>query len=49
LTIVPATRVSDVLNAALEKEASEPVGKNYMIEGGDTTRDTGERLIAKEK
>ncbi|HTK26152.1 MAG TPA: endopeptidase La [Pyrinomonadaceae bacterium] len=49
LTIIPATRVSDVLNAALEAEPSEPVGKNYMIQGGDTNRETGERLIAKEK
>ena len=49
LTIIPAVRVSDVLNAALEAEASEPVGKNYVIQGGDTNRETGERLIAKEK
>jgi ATP-dependent Lon protease len=49
LTIVPATRVSDVLSAALEAEASEPVGKNYMIQGGEANRDTGERLIAREK
>jgi ATP-dependent Lon protease len=49
LTIVPATRVSDVLSAALEAEASEPVGKNYMIQGGEANRDTGDRLIAREK
>ena len=49
LTIIPATRVSDVLNAALEAEASEPVGKNYVIQGGDANHEAGERLIAKEK
>ena len=49
LTIIPAQRVSDVLNAALEDEATEPVGKNYIIQGGDSNRETGERLIAKEK
>ena len=49
LPIIPATRVSDVLNAALEAEASEPVGKNYVIQGGDANHEAGERLIAKEK
>jgi len=44
-----ATRVSDVLNAALEKERSVPEGTNFVLPGRDAHRDTGEPLIAKEK
>jgi ATP-dependent Lon protease len=44
-----ATRVSDVLNAALEKERSVPEGTNFVLPGAEASRDSSERLIAKEK
>jgi ATP-dependent Lon protease len=49
LTIIPATRVSDVLNAALEENQTSPVPENYVVpqpEHGDSQGDT---MIAKEK
>jgi ATP-dependent Lon protease len=47
LEIVPATRVSDVLKAALG-EAGDG-SKPYVIQQGDTGKGRGEPLIAKEK
>jgi ATP-dependent Lon protease len=48
LEIIPAKYISDVLAAALEKEASVPKGENYVIPDTKTS-DAGEPLIAKEK
>jgi ATP-dependent Lon protease len=47
LEIIPAKYISDVLAAALEKEASAPKGENYVIPDTKST-DAGEPLIAKE-
>ena len=47
LEIIPATRVSDVLDATLEKTVSEE-SKPFILPT-DSTRETGEPLIAKEK
>ncbi|MBA3601871.1 MAG: AAA family ATPase, partial [Acidobacteria bacterium] len=50
LEIIPAMRVSDVLNAALETEATEPMAVNYKIPGSETVSENlNEPLIAKEK
>ena len=50
LEIIPAKYISDVLNAALEKNASEPPRQDYVIPGAETkTEPVGDRLIAKEK
>ncbi len=51
LEIIPAKYISDVLEAALEKEQSVPKGENYVIPEVETHQDnsSGERLIAKEK
>lgn len=50
LEIVPAARISDVLNAALEPGRSETAEKKFGIHGGDTQSDpASDRLIAKEK
>ena len=46
LEIIPATRVSDVLNAALGAEADDSA-KPYVIQPSDGTRDQGDPLIAK--
>jgi ATP-dependent Lon protease len=48
LEIIPATRVSDVLKAALGDEA-DASAKPYVIQPSDTTREGNEPLIAKEK
>ena len=48
LEIIPATRVSDVLKAALGAEADDSA-KPYVIQPSDTGPDRGEPLIAKEK
>ncbi len=45
-----ATRIDDVLDAALEKEQSVPKGENYVIPEVEAHGDkVGERLIAKKK
>ncbi len=50
LEIIPATRINEVLDAALEKEQSVPKGENYIIPEVETHQDnSGDRLIAKEK
>jgi ATP-dependent Lon protease len=50
LEIITASKIDDVLSAALESEASEPVGKNYAIQDFEPHTDAiGESLIAKEK
>jgi ATP-dependent Lon protease len=50
LEIIPAKLVSDVLNATLEKEITEPLPRSYAIHGADSSTDgSGDRLIAKEK
>jgi hypothetical protein len=54
LEIIPATRVSDVLNAALETEVTQPLPvQNLDNLNSDGTRqrseqDVSEQLIAKE-
>ncbi|MGI9055031.1 MAG: endopeptidase La [Pyrinomonadaceae bacterium] len=47
LEIIPATRISDVLEAALEKEQSVPKGENYVIPEAKSSDGTREPLIAK--
>ncbi len=50
LEFFPATRIDDVLEAALEDEQSVPKGENYVIQDVEShSEDSGERLIAKEK
>jgi ATP-dependent Lon protease len=50
LEIITASKIDDVLSAALESEASEPVGKNYAIQDFESHTDAiGESLIAKNK
>ena len=49
LEIIPATRIDDVLEAALEKSQSEPKGENYVIPNEAHSDGANERLIAKEK
>lgn len=50
LEIIPAKRINDVLDAALEKESSEPTGENYAVHEIDQHSDSrAEPLIAKEK
>lgn len=49
LEIIPATRISDVLNAALEKEPSGEVPKNYVLPASEANPEgSADRLIAKE-
>jgi ATP-dependent Lon protease len=48
LEIIPATRVSDVLKAALGSEADD-AAKPFVIQPSDSGKDRGEPLIAKEK
>ena len=48
LEIIPATRVSDVLKAALGSEADDSA-KPFVIQPSDTGQDRGEPLIAKQK
>jgi ATP-dependent Lon protease len=49
LEIIPAARISDVLNAALESDQSEPPGKNYTIQNADQHPDAvADRLVASE-
>ena len=47
LEIIPAAFISDVLEAALEKEQSVPKGENYVIPDAKSSDGTGEPLIAK--
>jgi ATP-dependent Lon protease len=47
LTIIPATRVSDVLNAALEE--SEPGQQSFVLPASEHSDSSGDTLIAKEK
>ncbi|MGI8788740.1 MAG: endopeptidase La [Pyrinomonadaceae bacterium] len=50
LEIIPATRVSDVLNAALETDATEPMPKNFSIQEIERHSDgQNQPLVAKEK
>ena len=50
LEIIPAVRIDDVLEAALEKSQTEPRGENYVIRDVEPKSDgANERLIAKEK
>ena len=50
LEIFLAAKIDDVLEAALEKEPSEPVGKNYALPDMQSERDGGaDSIIAKEK
>ena len=49
LEIIPATRVSDVLNAALEAAVITNGVNPILLQSGDGKHDTGEPLIAKEK
>jgi ATP-dependent Lon protease len=49
LEIIPAKYISDVLNAALEKEPSVPKMESYMIPDAKSSDSGGEPLIAREK
>lgn len=50
LEIVPAARISDVLNAVLESDRSEPAGKNYAIPTADPHPDTAaDRFIVSDQ
>ncbi|MET0753404.1 MAG: endopeptidase La, partial [Pyrinomonadaceae bacterium] len=50
LEIIPATRIKDVLDAALQENATESEDKNYVIQDVEAHSDrTGETFIAKEK
>ena len=50
LEIIPAARISDVLKAALEIDASEAPTANYVIATTESKPDaSGDQLIAKEK
>lgn len=50
LEIIPAARISDILNAALESPPTGPEKKTYLIQNVDGhTSKTGDTLIAKEK
>ena len=48
LEIIPAMRVSDVLNAALEKDVTASSINPLVLQNGDVNREAGEQLIAKE-
>src|SRR5690606_34986055 len=48
LEIITASRIDDVLEAALEAEPTEPEGKNYVVHDVEPQHDGGsERLIAR--
>lgn len=49
LEIIPAKYISDVLAAALEKDASVPKGESYVIPDAKSSDGVNEPLIAKEK
>lgn len=50
LEIITATRIDDVLAAALEKDQTVPKGENYVVHDIESHPDgSGGRLIAKEK
>jgi ATP-dependent Lon protease len=49
LEIIPATRVSDVLKAALDSTADDGAKPFVITPSGETGRDAGEPLIAKQK
>jgi ATP-dependent Lon protease len=50
LEIIPAVRIDEVLNAALQNAPSETEGRNYVIQDVERrSEQTGETLIAKEK
>jgi len=50
LEIIPAARISDVLNAALESEGPQSKQEDYALLASETPADGhGDRLIAKEK
>ena len=48
LEVIPATRVSDVLAAALEKNVDDSVLEQVVLPNRDAKSETGEPLIAKE-
>ncbi len=48
LEIIPAKLVSEVLNAALEKEITQPLSNGYLPVAEPSTDGTADRLIAKE-
>lgn len=50
LEIIPAKLVSDVLDATLEKDVTQPISKDFLVPETDGHNGgTAERLIAKEK
>src|SRR5215203_1774142 len=49
LEIIPAARISDAVEAALEQEVSGPKGENYVIPEPKSSDAGGEPLIAKKK
>ncbi len=49
LEVIPATRISDVLKAALETDASAAPAANYVLPTAESTSDSsGDQLIAQE-
>ena len=49
LEIIPAKLVSEVLDATLEKDVTQPIPKDYVVHGTDGAGDgSAERLIAKD-
>ncbi|HQX56911.1 MAG TPA: endopeptidase La [Pyrinomonadaceae bacterium] len=48
LAVFPATRISDVLSAALEKDANDNALTSYTVQNIDTKPDIADPLIAKE-
>lgn len=50
LEIIPAKLVSEVLDATLEKDVTQPIPKGYVVHGTDGAGDgSAERLIAKDR
>ena len=50
LEIIPAKLVSEVLDATLEKDVTQPIPKGYVVHGTDGSGDgSAERLIAKDR
>jgi ATP-dependent Lon protease len=48
LEVIPVTRISEVLAAALEKTADQAAREQFVLPNRDTPNDAGEPLIAKE-
>jgi ATP-dependent Lon protease len=49
LEIIPATRISEVISAALESDAASPASADYALPRSEPNPDPSDRLIAAEK